>query len=295
MAARKTTKKSTKKAAPKGSKKTATRTGNKKAARKGSKTAAAKSSPVGAVRPKFKANAAANRAVTERKSLFMSLPVGTTTMRIIPRYDPEGLEKGLLFVPQKLHYDIKGGFVDIFNPDTKRRIAPACLQEHGDGNCYMCHVIDWLKAGDDQRLAAIAKEDLYPSEQLQCQAWILDPSSKTWYGPRIVKVPKGVAGELSDKITVAEDNDMVPWSDPDEGQRVAVTRTGTGQFGTTYTVDLVGRPESIESIASGWWEQCFKDLPTKLDVKVLNIDQQKELLVTAHPEWPWDKIEADIG
>lgn len=282
MAARRTAKKAAKKVA----KKTA-----KKAPAK--KTTAKSGGGGGAVRPKFRANAAANRAMTERKSMFFKFPTGTTTIRIIPRYDEEGLEMGALFVPQKLHYDVKGGFTDIFNPDSKRKIAPACLQEHGDGNCYMCSVIEWLKNCEDPALAAMAHDDLYPNEQLQAQAWILDPTTKTWYGPRIVKVPKGVAGDLSDLITIAEDNDMPAFYDPDEGMGVAVTKSGEGQFGTRYSVQATGRAQSMDDIAPGWWDACIKDLPKKLDVKVLDIEQQKELLVTAHPEWPWDEMEAD--
>lgn len=277
-------------------------TARKKTAKKAAKKAPAKktntrrgktaSKPAGATRPKFKASAATNRAMTDRKSLFFTFPVGTTTVRVIPRYDPEGLKNGALFVLQRLHYDLDGAFPDLTN--EKRKIAPACLQEHGDGNCYMCNVNEWLKAHKDERLKDLGDE-LYASEQLQAQVWILDPSTKLWYGPRIAKIPKGVANDMTNLINVAEDNDMPAFCDPDSGMGVAVTRTGQGQFGTKYSAQVTGKAESMDDLDPDWWSKCFKDLHVKLDVKVCTIDQQKEMLCRAHPDLPWDDIEKDIG
>jgi hypothetical protein len=273
-------------------KKTAKKTTTTRTTKKKTKKAPAKTK-AGATRPKFKASAAANRAMTERKTMFFSFPANTTTtVRIIPRYDDVGLEQGALFVLQRLHYDVEGGFS--LPNDPQRKIAPACLQEHGDGNCYMCNLIDWLKAQDDERLQNLGS-DLYATEQLQAQAWILDPSSKDWYGPKIVKVPKSVANDMTNAISMAEDNDMPVFCDPDEGMGMAVTRTGQGRFGTKYSTQLTGKVMSMDDIDPDWWERCIKDLPAKLDMKVLNIDEQKEILVHAHPDLPWDAIEDDIG
>lgn len=281
MAARKTTKKTTKKAP----------------AKKTTKKAPAKTAPAttaGAKRPTWRANVATNRAMTDRKSLFFTFPANaTTTIRVIPRYDKVGLELGAMFVKQRLHYDLNSGFASLDDPN--RKIAPACLQEHGDGNCYMCNVIDWLKSQTvDERLKTLG-ESLYATEQIQAQTWILDTSSKKWYGPRIVKVPKGVATELTSMLSMAEDNDMPVFCDPDQGQGVAVSRTGTGRFNTKYSSQLTGKIQSMDVLDPNWWETCIKDLPAKLDMKVLNIDEQKQILVAAHPDLPWDLIEEEIG
>ena len=268
-------------------KKTAKKTTTRK------KTAKKTSARGGATRPKFKASAAANRAMTKRKSIYHTLQKGTNTLRILPRYDEVGLEQGAIFVLQRLHYDVNSGFPSL--EDAERKVAPACLQEHGDGNCYMCNLVEWLKTQDvDERLVDLG-EELFATKQLQAQAWIWDPSSKTWYGPRIVKIPNGVANDLTDLISVAEDNDMPVFCDPDEGQGVAITRSGEGRYGTKYSVHATGKQQSMDDIDPNWWENCIKDLPAKLEMKVYDIDQQKEVLVNAHPDLPWDLIEEAIG
>jgi len=271
-------------------KKTAKKT-TKKAAKKTTKTAAPTAS--GATRPKFKASAAANRAMTKRQSIYHTLQQGTNTLRLVPRYDDEGLAQGAIFVLQRLHYDVNSGFPSL--EDSERKVAPACLQEHGDGNCYICNFVEWCKTqGVDERLVELG-EEMYATKQLQAQAWLLDPTSKQWYGPRIVKIPNGVATDLTDLISVAEDNDMPVFCDPDEGQGVAITRTGQGRYGTKYSVHATGKIQSMDDIDPDWWNKCIKDLPAKLDMKVYDIDQQKEMLVNAHPDLPWDLIEKEIG
>lgn len=276
-------------------KKTTKKTTKKAPAKKA--TPKTKTTAAGATRPKFKASAAANRRMTKRESLYHTFQPGVNTVRIVPRYDAEGLDKGAIFVLQQLHYGVEGGYTSL--EDAERKVAPACLREHGDGNCYICNLAEWLARQDDERLASLgdpkADKNILYTRQLQAQAWLWDPSSKKWYGPRIVKVPGGVANELTDLITVADDNDMPVFCDPDEGQGVAITKTGSGRYGTKYSVHATGKTQSMDAVDPEWWNKCIKDLPTKLAMTTYNIDQQKELLVTAHPDLPWDAIEAEIG
>ena len=249
---------------------------------------------IGAAKPPaFKASVAANKAMTRRDALFFKLaPDSNTTIRVIPRYDPIGLESGAIFVQQKLHYTIIDGKNSGFpSPaDPERKVAPACLQHHGDGNCLFCQLSEWLIANGFSALG----EKMVTATQLQVQVWILDPTSKKWYGPRVINAPKTVADKLTTMISMAEDNDMPQFCDPEQGQGITVTRTGASFNTTRYDAQLTGRIMSMTDVDPDWWTKCIQDLPKKLDLKVLSWEEQRVSAEQAHPELPWDAIDAEL-
>lgn len=237
----------------------------------------------GLAKPSWSVNAGATRAMTKRSSVFFPLPQGRTTLRVLPRFDGASS----LFARSVLHYKTQS--LD----NAERNIAPACLREHGDGNCYLCNLVEFLKASDEPVLAAIG-EDLYPTTNLHLQAFVYDRDTKSWYGPRLVRVPKSVGDKMADLLTVAADNDMPVFCDPENGQGITVIKSGEG-LRTRYDVQPTSKFENLDDIVPGWEKQIIKDMWEKLDVKVLDIDKQKRAAFQTWPDLPWAEIEAEIG
>lgn len=243
---------------------------------------AAAPAKAGATRPKFTIDPAQNQKLTDRKTLFFKFPVGNTTLRVLPRFDGAST----IFAKSVLHYTVK-------TKDLQRNIAPACLEEHGKGDCYICKFTEWMKAQEDAVLQEIG-DGLYPNNGLSVQAFVLD-ATKAWAGPYLVGIGAKLATEMSNLLVMANDNDIPYFCDPEMGEAVVVSRTGTGKFDTKYQLMQTGKRASLDTIIPDWEKRIFKDLWKKLDVKVLTAVEQKEALMRTFPDLPWKEITKAIG
>ncbi len=276
----------------------------KKVAKKTTRKKATKKAPVkktaakaGAKRPSFKISGAANAGLVQTGGLFYKHEPNTTVMAcVIPRMDPEGLENGLIWNTQSLHYGPDNA--KFKNPDNpERTIAPGCLQEHGDGDCYICNVADWLKQNDDFRLKALG-EQLAPSQQIFCQVWIFDQTKKEWYGPRLYKsggCSKTIYKGINSLLNMAEQMGSAPFCDPDNGQPIALIREGSTMNDTRYSVQQTGQPMPYDKMDPDWLSKAITDVDAKLDLRVMDINEQKQLLFQTLPDLPWEDIEREVG
>lgn len=274
-----------KKVAKKVTKKVTKKAPKKKAPAKKRPTRAA-----GAKRPSYRVSAAATKAMTKRKGLFMDLAANTDLyVRVMPRLDGEES----IFAQTHLHYKMKG--------KDGADIALGCLEEHGDEDtgydCYLCQLAEWLAAQEDKNLHKMGTGfgSIEAGEQLYIQAWVFEPSTKEWSGPRLVKCKPTIAGKLGDLIASAEDFGSTPFVDFDEGQIIKLTRTGSTKNDTRYEVTPTGEFISMDEVDEHWAKNAIKSLPAKLEVRVWDIDEQKQAAHRAFPDLPWDIIEEDIG
>lgn len=236
----------------------------------------------GASRPKFNVDPVANAKITDRKGLFFKFPVGNTSVRFLPQFNGQGS----IFVQSVLHYTVK-------TEDMQRNIAPACLKEHGDGECYICEFIEWLESHDDKVLKEIAV-NMRPNRALNVQAFVKDASG-AWNGPVIIGVSNKLAQEMSNLLNMAADNDLPFFCDPELGETLVVSRTGSGKFDTKYQLMQTGKRESLSKLVPDWEANVIKDLWRKLEVKVLNPNEQKKALARTFPDLPWKEIEKTLG
>lgn len=251
----------------------------KKAPAKKTETAAPRA---GAHKPKYNVDPVANAKITDRKGLFFKFPVGNTSVRFLPQFNGQGS----IFVRSVLHYTVK-------TEDMQRNIAPACLKEHGDGECYICDFIEWLESHDDKVLKEVAQQ-LRPNNALSVQAFVKNAAGE-WDGPVIIGVSSKLSQEMSNLLNMAKDNDLPYFCDPDMGETLVVTRTGSGKFDTKYQLMQTGKREPLSKLVPGWENKVFPDLWRKLEVKVLNPNEQKKALARTYPDMPWREIEKKLG
>lgn len=238
----------------------------------------------GAKRPSFKVSGAAAKQSTARKSKFYDLDAGNHVMRILPPFDETR------FVPwykTVLHVSVKA-------EDSERNMWPACLEEHGDGNCYICNFLEYAATQGDPFTRAAA-DKMYVSTKYCVQAYIWEVASQKWLGPKIVKLPQGVVNKLSTNISTAEDTGQAPFCDVKRGQSVVISRVGAGKNDTRYDANPTGNMFDLDKEIPGWYEEAYKDLWAALDVNELDINAQKEALYRTYPELPWEDIEKAIG
>ena len=252
------------------------------AAAKGKTSAKAAPARAGANKPDYNIDPAATQKMTDRKGLFFKFPVGNTSFRFLPQFN----NKPSIFSKSVLHYTVK-------TDDMQRNIAPGCLEEHGEGQCYICAFVDWLKETEDPVLEKIAK-DLTARPQLNVQAFVQD-ASKEWMGPVIVGVGSKLAQDMSSLLSMAKDNDLPYFCDPYMGETLVVNRVGTGMFDTKYTLMQTGKRGSLDTLILDWESRVIRDLWKKLDVKVLNVTEQKKALHRTYPDLPWQEIQKAIG
>jgi hypothetical protein len=262
------------------------------------KKAPAKKRPTraaGAKRPSYKASASATKAMTKRRGLFFDLPANSRTqVRVMPRFDKDedGEQVESIMVKNVLHYNLKD--------KDGEGIALGCLDEHGTAEtgdyCYMCALAEWLAGQEDPNLHKLGTGfgSLEAEQLLYIQAWLYTPGTKEWEGPKIIKIKPTLANKLGDLISSAEDFGQTPFVDPDEGQVVVLTKTGEKKQ-TRYDVITTGNFINMDDVDENWVKTVIMDLPSKLDVKVWDIDEQKKAAVRTYPDFPWDEIEDDIG
>jgi len=262
------------------------KTTTKKAATKKTttKTTASAPSTGGARKPNYQIDADASSALTKRNSEFVTFDANTTTtLRVVPPLDGSGL----LFTKLRLHYQILA-------ETGERKMAPACLEYHGDGQCYICDFIRWAKEQPDGIVQKIA-EEIRASEYVYVQCYVFDVASKTWHGPKLAKFTPNTGSQMSVMLQTARDNGMPMFPDPDQGQSITVNRKGSGKNDTRYLVQPTGFQVPLDKVDPRWEKNCAKSVFEKLAPTIYNIDDQKRALHRTFPDLPWDRIQKAIG
>lgn len=264
-------------------KKTTKKTTKKKAVAK-KKTTTAKKTTAGARRPNMKIDNAANRRITERKTLYYKFPEGNTVLAVCPPLDGSGL----IFTKTHLHYTLQR------DDDPNKKFAPACLRFHGDGNCYICTFIDHLLTTyDDPIITEIAADLDVGNGSTHIQAFIRDGDE--WIGPKLISLSPGLVSKFRNFLSMDEDMQRPPFASHEGGQTVMVSRTGTTKYNTRYDAQLTGQFHNLDDLIPDWYSRAHKDVLAKLDIKVLDIDEQKAALYRTFPDLPWKDIEDAIG
>lgn len=238
----------------------------------------------GANKPTFQIDVDANTAITKRNSTFIDFPANTTTtLRVVPPLDGSGM----IFTKQRKHFQI-------LTETGDRKIAPGCLEYHGDGTCYMCAFVNWAMAQPDAVLQLIA-DDIKASDSVYIQCYVWDIGSKTWQGPKFAKFTPNTASQMSVMLQTARDNGMPMFPDPSQGQSITVNRKGAGRNDTKYLVQPTGFVVALDKVDPNWLTNCAKSVPDKLDLTVYDINDQKRALQRTFPDLPWKRIQEAIG
>lgn len=232
-------------------------------------------------RPKvFKPNRAANKNATKKKTIFYDLKPDTTTrVRVVPPLN----EDGLIFTKATNHYGVQNE--DGFN------IAPACLVEHGDGDCWLCNLVNYLYSTGDKGDEKIAR-DLRPSSKWYVQGFVWD--GENYDGPFLVGLSKTTADKVNDIFDQLEAMDEPFFCDPDEGVDLVITRKGSG-FSTTYSVMPGNKKSSLDDLVPGWGEKVFADVIEKLDPRIMDAAAMRDAVVRTYGDaLDWEVIDKEV-
>ena len=131
----------------------------------------------------------------------------------------------------------------VANPDTKdvKGNPVICPQKQRGAACVVCGVVAKLYRGDEGS-RKIAKR-LSAREHFFASAVRMDDQTEMKRGPRVYELPttvyEALVGYLKSKMAGGD------FTHPETGTDVVITRVGTGQFDTKYTVSLARRDTPI--------------------------------------------------
>lgn len=235
----------------------------------------------GLQRPKiYKPNRAANKNLTKKKTIFWDLKPDTTTrVRVVPPLN----EDGLIFTKATNHYGVKNE--DDFN------IAPACLVEHGDGNCYMCDLVNYLYSTGDKGDEKLAR-DLSGRSKWYVQGFVWD--GEKYDGPYLVGLSKTTAEKVNDVFDQFESLGEPDFCDPDEGVDIVITRKGQ-RLNTSYSVMPGNKKSALDDIVPDWADRVFSDVLEKIDPRMMTRAEQREAVVRTYGDaLDWEIIDKEI-
>jgi len=241
---------------------------------------------MGLNRPTFKVDVAANKKATEKKSVFYDLKPDTTTrVRVLPPTN----EQGLLFTLVCNHFKLRN--------DEGFGMALACLDEHGTEDtgqeCYLCNLVEFLRKGDktDQKLAG----DLNAAKRWYMQCLIYDKASEGYIGPKLIGLSRTTADAVQSILVSQDDVGDDYFCDPDAGQDLTITRTGSGMK-TRYTVAPTGKKASLDDTFPGWEEKIIVDVEKVMDLRIHDMDDQKKAVNRSFGDaLDWEAIQDAIG
>lgn len=200
---------------------------------------------------KPKTQALRDKAISVSRGAFWTPVVGSNRIRVLPPADYKTNEEATFFFDAVLHH----GFKD---EDAKRRALP-CLRYHSDKSedCPACQAIEWA-----QGYGTPAQQDLVQNAEGRPRTYynvILRqsefPTVQIW----------GSSAKIRDDIlTLMEVPGYEGMLDPEAGNDIILTRTGTGMQ-TRYRLDPVTSPSPVG--LDGWQGKVF-DLADRLLVKV---------------------------
>lgn len=240
---------------------------------------------MGLNRPTFSVNISANKKATAKKSVFYDLAPDTATrVRVLPPVT----EDGMLFTVVANHFKLKN--------EEGMGTALACLREHGNDEigteCYLCELSSFLRNGDkgDKKIS----NDIYASRRWYLQCLIYDKDDG-YFGPKLVGLSRTTAEKVQNVLTTQDDVGDDYFCDPDKGQDLVITRTGSG-LKSRYDVQPTGKKVALDEIFPEWETQILTDVYKAIDLKIFDVDEQKKTaLRTFGDEVDWEAVQEAIG
>ena len=220
-------------------------------------------------RPGFKPNIQRNQKMSRANDVFFTIPPDKTARL---RFLPPATEDGLVFTLSVNHFKI--------NDAEGKSIALACLNQHGEGECPTCAIVDELYRSSDAAAKKLANE-LRASARYNAQVLLAEKDADTgkmvYEGPRMIGLSKTVADDIIQFLVNQESAGDDFFCDADKGQDLFLTRKGSG-FSTKYTIDRSGQKAALDDILPGWQEKFWTDPYKVLGLKVVDRDTMLALL-----------------
>jgi len=228
----------------------------------------------------YKVNRAANKNALKKKTVFFNFGEGVHRLRVVPPMN----EDGMIFVKATNHYN--------FESSEGYGIAPACMVEHGDGDCWICRLVNYLNStGDpgDEKIAAKIK----PSSKWHVQAFVWD--GEKYDGPFLCGFSKGAADQVNDRLDELDALDSAYFCDPDEGFDLIVTRKGTSFKDTRYSVSCGNKVSKLDDLVPDWHNKVFVDVMEKVDPRIMTAAEMREAMIRTYGDaLDWEVIDKEV-
>ena len=238
----------------------------------------------------FKVNVKANLDAMSGSSQFVDVKEGAT---VIFRLAPPVREDGVLFYPVRQHWK--------FKDQDGHSIALANLGMHGNDETgtedYIEELSKVLLAHGTETEKTIGK-GIKGNTGYRAQGFEGKPigGGKQKFDQKIkfLSTCKTVAEAAVQIIRTQQNLEEPTLDDPEGGQALLITRTGTG-FNTKYQTERSGRVMDLNEIVPGWQDKLVEDIYDELSLKIYTRDMQKQIAQITYPELPWDKLEHEFG
>jgi len=243
---------------------------------------------------KVRINVDANMEMLASGQKYTKLKDGETIVwRMAPPMYEDGDYAGFIFWPVFKHFRLK-------NPaDPQRGYATGDLKWHGNDEIgYEDYIMELaqvlLKHGND---AEKKIGDTIKGNQLNhAQGWVCGNKGKgKWSKLRYLPLSKTATADVMGLVKTQDDMDEPCLSDPDEGQAMILTRTGSG-FQTKYNPQRTGKIEKLDDIIPDWRDQMHKtreELMSQMELNIHSREEQKKIAKISYPELDWDKLAAE--
>jgi hypothetical protein len=217
---------------------------------------------------------------TAGNTMFVDVPKdGEIRVRLLPPVDGNN---GQLWYLTENHFRLKA-------EDGEKGIAIACNNRHGEGNCLLCSVADYLKNSDDKVEQKIGdgRESIKANRNWYAQVLMIDKVEKDFVaGPvKFVRLPKTGADAVNAILQSQQKNDDALSCMPEAAQDIIIRRQDTGVPRTTYSAMPTGKPKSLDEYLPGWADKILtsEQVWAKLDIKVFTNEEQAAAFARSYP------------
>lgn len=205
---------------------------------------------------------------------YYKIGSGTTTLRILPPFDPNSDDVG---VKQLLHFG--------FKLESGRQKSIPCLEYHSGHPCPVCKVVDWLYAHqeDSGKYLEYAKKMGIQKSYL-VNAQVKDLGKKGRKKVKIVNLRPSAMEQINRIIAKPGYGDI---TDELRGWDIWLERTGSG-FDTRYHVDV--DPESRGPIDIPKWDEKLHNLEGEIKKVMLTEEEAIQLISENYTDLPLKRI-----
>ena len=248
-----------------------------------------------AVKKVYEPNVKANAAITQRKKLFIDIPIDATAqVRILPITS----EDGMIFTRAENHFKLK-------DETPNRGLALACLQVHGTE-----------ESGTDCYLSKLSKVLLKHGDKAEKAIGTLIMASARWYiqvlkaedtgqvdkegspvlkytGPYLLGLPKTGTDGVNRVMNNLAKAKKPAFTNPKRGQDLFITHHPVSPW---YTVDRSGVEQDINKIFPEWQEKMIDDVYSELGLKVYTPEEQKQVMQRSYgDQLDWAALAEQFG
>lgn len=238
-------------------------------------------------------NVAKNLQSTAKKRPYLDVPKdGSLRVRFLPAV--EGSD-GEIWYHAANHYRLK-------REDMEGNTALACNKVHGDGDCLLCDVAEFLAGSADKNEKHLgdSKESIKVGHSWYAQVL---PATKVGenedgthifeYGEAmLMRLPKTGAGFVNSIMKAQNAAGEPLFLDEKNGKDIVVSRQDTGEAFTKYSAIPAGMPVNLKKVRPDWENQIrsYADMWKAINLNVSSNDEMVAALVRSYPELNWDVI-----